>query len=221
MCEVFRWNGADWNPLGAGQAVCGGGICTRQRNNITEFWHFAIGNNVSLPVRLLSFTALAREDRTIALSWATADEINNERFEIERSNDTHTWMEIGRVHGENTPGIHNYAFADMTPNTGENYYRLRQVDIDGRHEYSPIALARITAGTSRIVGPNPAREFLYIHSDPAIILHASVFDIFGRVLASSTLSGGMFDIAEVPPGLFFVKLSDGSLETVHRLMKCQ
>src|SRR5690606_28516311 len=97
----------------------------------------------------------------VDLTWATASEYNNDRFEIERSTNGLNWSQIGSVSGMGTTQQrHEYLFTDEYPENGENYYRLKQVDFDDKYEYSPIRLvtfgSEITPDNSRIVWyPNP------------------------------------------------------------------
>lgn len=100
--------------------------------------------NSALPVELTTFTAFAEENK-VALNWETATEVNNYGFEIERQKATETtinfdnWEKIGFVEGHgnsNSPKI--YSFTDNAVTSGNYYYRLRQVDIDGQFEYSDV-----------------------------------------------------------------------------------
>ena len=116
---------------------CGGGI------DLDIFYgKYSMVCGVSLPVELLSFTGKNDGEKNI-LDWATATEINNDYFIIERSADGKTFEEIGTVQGAgNSSSQKNYEFTDnsepQTPYSELIYYRLRQVDYDGKYEYSPI-----------------------------------------------------------------------------------
>ena len=91
-----------------------------------------------LPVRLVSFTGKAG-DGMVNLQWETASEQDNSHFDIERSADAKGFEAIGREAGKGTTSaIQHYLFVDKSPLTGVNYYRLRQVDTDGRTTYSKI-----------------------------------------------------------------------------------
>jgi hypothetical protein len=93
----------------------------------------------ALPVKLISFTADKYSDSQAKLAWVTASEINNDHFDIERSADAASWSKIGEVKGAgNSNEDITYSMMDDAPLTGANYYRLKQVDIDGNFEYSDI-----------------------------------------------------------------------------------
>ncbi len=86
---------------------------------------------VMLPVTWLSVEAKYIDGR-VAVSWATASEVNNDYFSIEKSRDGIHFAEIGIRDGAGTSSeVHYYEYADMAPAIGLNYYRIRQRDFDG------------------------------------------------------------------------------------------
>ncbi len=109
----------------------------------------ALGNNTTdnssvpvevsgapLPVELTSFSALV-VDGKVKLSWQTATELNNYGFEIQKSSSNSTWEKIGFVDGNgNSNATLDYSFTDNSPIAGKVKYRLKQIDTDGKYEYS-------------------------------------------------------------------------------------
>lgn len=90
---------------------------------------------VSLPVRLLYFTAHSKGVGGIRLSWSTASEHNNEGFVIYRSVDLSNWKDVGFVEGAvNSTSTIKYELTDSQPIVGVNYYRLVEVDLDGVYQ---------------------------------------------------------------------------------------
>lgn len=124
---------------------------------------YTINWTFALPVKLVSFTAEKYENTQARLQWTTASEINNDHFEIERSADGDNWEAIGEVKGHGTTNEQqNYSYIDAKPLAGINYYRLKQVDEDGKYEYSSIAAVDFTSGNAEQVNttimqvyPNP------------------------------------------------------------------
>jgi hypothetical protein len=101
----------------------------------------------TLPVSLLYFTGKNNEDN-ILLSWATATEINNDHFTIERSVDGIEFEFVTMLRGSGNSDVTiNYSFTDEHPHNGLSYYRLVQTDFDGSTTYyDPVAVRRnITA----------------------------------------------------------------------------
>ncbi|RMG79584.1 MAG: hypothetical protein D6707_07885, partial [Bacteroidetes bacterium] len=96
-----------------------------------------------LPIELISFSAIANE-LTVDIQWETATEINNHYFVIERSKDGKNWEEVIRTPGagySNKPI--SYFEKDYAPYHGISYYRLKQVDFDGKETYFNIVPVEI------------------------------------------------------------------------------
>ena len=138
---VKRANAADsWGFYGDnGTAIQSSGIITATAGNIAGFSNFAIGIAsgpvaTTLPVKLLSFSAEKRNN-TVLLQWQTTAELNNDHFDIQHSTDGKNWHTAGHVSAANTQSS-SYSFVHKTPVAGANYYRLQQVDKDGRKTIS-------------------------------------------------------------------------------------
>lgn len=117
------------------------------------------GDDASLPVEMLYFEGV--EDRGVVdLDWATSTEIDNDYFEVQRSQDGRDWDVIGIVTGAgSTVEQQDYDFRDFKPYVGSSYYRLRQVDFDGQFEYTEIVLVTVNLEPiSFNVYPNPVRD---------------------------------------------------------------
>ena len=111
-----------------------------------------------LPVELVQFSAV-RQGTNVQVAWATASEKNSNYFAVERSANGQYFNEIGRVnaYGSST-SRHEYGTLDTTPLAGLSYYRLRQVDLDGKFAYSPVATVRFddkAAAPALLAYPNP------------------------------------------------------------------
>ena len=91
-----------------------------------------------LPVEISSFNAVGQINK-VMLNWTTESEYNNSYFEIERSINGAQYKTIGRVEGMGTTlQKKQYNFTDLTPFAETNYYRLKQVDVDGKVKYSAV-----------------------------------------------------------------------------------
>jgi hypothetical protein len=102
---------------------------------------FLVDASVVLPVTLLNFDGHLTNN-TIVLNWSTSSELNSKYFDLEKSPDGSNFHSIGIVNAAGTSTTQrNYIFTDRQVNE-YNYYRLKQVDIDGRFVYSRIVLIR-------------------------------------------------------------------------------
>jgi len=181
---------------------------------------------IALPVELLDFTGFARE-KNVQLDWLTASEINNDRFEIERSDNDLNFKKIGEVAGNGTTvDRHAYTFVDEEPFVGTNYYRLKQFDFDGQFEYSKTIGVNFN-NKGQTIGnfyPNPSQAGIvqldYV-ADNSNDLNISVFNVSGNVIIQQRMliSNGKnqlkFNFSELPSGIYFVQL-ENSNSTVYR-----
>ncbi|MDN5199955.1 BNR-repeat neuraminidase N-terminal domain-containing protein [Fulvivirgaceae bacterium BMA10] len=109
-------------------------------DGVTGFSQLMLGTigNSPLPVTWLSFEAVL-DNGKVHLDWKTASEINNDFFEIQRSEDGRNFEVIGSVNGNGTVNeISTYSFTDKTPLFGGSLYRLRQIDFDGQFDFSNV-----------------------------------------------------------------------------------
>jgi uncharacterized repeat protein (TIGR03803 family) len=121
-----------------------------------------LNGNFVLPVELLSFNA-EKKGGSVLLTWKTAQEQKSNRFEIERSADGISYHLIGTVAASgNTSTVTTYSLIDHQPFDGINYYRLKQVDIDGLFAYSKIVSADFGKSGKLTVFPNPASDRLHV-----------------------------------------------------------
>jgi len=122
-------------------------------------------NSLLLPITLLDFQARPDGKGHVLLNWSTANEVNSDHFEIERSEDGYhfEWVKNHAANG-NTTTFSDYSDIDMQPYIGRSFYRLRLVDQLGNITYSPIRQVWINeAATTVSVAPNPAPVNSQIH----------------------------------------------------------
>jgi hypothetical protein len=124
-----------------------------------EIWDFVNGGGeIPLPVELVTFSS-ETGNQGLVLTWHTASELNNDYFDIERSENGNMFYSIGRVNGHGTKSDPtSYTFTDMQPVAAVSYYRLKQVDFDGTFEYSKVITGYADKLASRLdlsVFPNP------------------------------------------------------------------
>jgi hypothetical protein len=155
----------------------------------SDFGGFGQGNGSPLPVELSSFSASCDEG-VVTLSWSTASEQNSSHFDVEKSTDGENWRVIGTIlaAGNSTQEI-NYSFIDSEKSIDQNYYRLNQVDIDGKNEYfGPITVA--CEDDSKITTyPNPSKgEFnLVMHAQTNEKVTLKITDGNSRVISTKVL----------------------------------
>jgi hypothetical protein len=172
-----------------------------------------------LPVVLSFFTASPVNNNSVYLKWQTASENNNDYFEAERSKDLSNWGIIATVKGAvNSNHTINYIATDVHPYTGISYYRLKQVDLDGKIWYSGIRKVAIKETLVRFhVYPNPADQYLFIKGDISAKQDVAIFDQYGRNVSSligKPLYGQSqrlrINVSGLRQGVYFVRTLNGS-----------
>ena len=164
---------------------------------------------IALPVELTRFGAVVRPEG-VALSWATATEHDNDRFEVQRSADGRSFETIATVAGQGTSVVpQRYAALDARPLPGRAYYRLRQVDFDGTASFSAVAAVRWpgTGENLRLsLHPNPsAGSTLTLGGEGA----AGPYRILNR-LGQAVRQGqtaGTIEVRTLPAGPYLLELS--------------
>ncbi|MFI5221282.1 MAG: T9SS type A sorting domain-containing protein, partial [Bacteroidia bacterium] len=182
---------------------------------------YLTGNNATLPVKLISFNAKLNNENIPQLNWQTASEVNNNYFSIECSNQPEAnsqWLTAGTVQGHGTSNVKNdYQFTDYIttnnkPQTTNIFYRLKQVDFDGKFSYSDVKVVNLnTVKNEIIISPNPTSNILYIQTSSNEIYSAQLLDITGKlVLQDSFIQHLSFNISDYPQGIYFLKITDAN-----------
>jgi hypothetical protein len=135
----------------------------RSRQNpwsMSAYAEFMIGS--TLPVSFLYAKAEATSNDAL-ISWATGFEDNADRFEVEYSTNGTRFTVIGSVQASNNPSGSKYSFLHQSPAGGTAYYRIRQVDKDGKALYSKTVV--LVIGNNRktpLLFPNPVNDVLHV-----------------------------------------------------------
>jgi hypothetical protein len=188
----------------------------------SEFWLHGSENNSPLPVEMIYFDAQLVENKVV-LDWATATEVNNEKFEIERSTDDGaTFIKIGEVNGSgNTNFTTYYTFEDQRPMKGLNYYRLKQVDFDGTFAYSEIRAVNVNESIGLSVFPNPATDIVHLTADGITSNQIMITDGMGRLVRDMLITQKntdlvVLDVQYLPSGMYFINYNGESHKLVVR-----
>jgi len=187
------------------------------------------GTGLGLPVELSSFTASAANDR-ILLNWSTATEVNNRGFEIERSSGGSDFITVGFVKGAGTTTeIQNYSFSDNVP-AGIYTYRLKQIDFNGKFEYSQTVEVDFTGGLSYVLDQNypnpfnPATTISFVTKENSRV-SLKVYNVLGdevATLVNGELTGGVhnvqFDASTLSSGIYFYTLTAGNFTETKKML---
>ncbi|RYY49057.1 MAG: T9SS type A sorting domain-containing protein [Chitinophagaceae bacterium] len=184
-----------------------------------------------LPVKFLEISA-AQKGSGVTINWSTAAEYNNKYFDIEKSIDGLNWTAINKLNGAgNSNSTLRYSSYDAKPVAGYNYYRVKQVDMNGKFDYSSIVKVKITiekTGVSVLTNPfvnNITVDFL---SNINQAVSVRLTDLSGKVIATDRwqISKGnsrmlLDKVAGLQRGMYILTVTDSNNETIYnnKLMK--
>lgn len=184
-----------------------------------------------LPITLVEFDGV-EVTKGIQLSWSTASELNNEFFEVEYSTDGENWKYLAKIDGAGTSKeLNDYGYLHRSPQNGNNYYRLKQVDFNGEYTFSDIINVNIKKADipslEMEVYPNPVSSSEFTLSiqliDPGQPFELHFLDDKGsRVFSKKYISTeSVFDLRINTPtrsGMYFIHVAQGDFIKTTKLV---
>ncbi len=177
-----------------------------------------------LPVDFISFKGVYSNGK-VTLLWATENETDNSHFDVERSNDGRTFAALGSVAAShNSSG--NYSYIDAAP-LSNNFYRLKQVDINGDFKYSKI-ISLNTKAIRILVSPNPFVDHLNVsyQLETEGAVEVFIYDVIGRLIKKHSLKGikgynfqSISDLNQLPSGQYFIRLIGDNVHEQVKIVK--
>ncbi|NIJ55232.1 reprolysin-like metallopeptidase [Dyadobacter arcticus] len=209
--------------------LIGGRTMANTPNIFFDISNVNFGINTALPVTLASFNVELKGKNNASLTWETSEETNNAGFDIEMSPDARNFVKVGYVDGNGDSKIsHQYQYSINDLAGGHYYFRLKQLDYDGKFEYSQIRTLEIISSSDILaVYPNPTSGKLKFNPNMhknqvfsvqvanqsgkiVLSLPASASYTSGYELDASSLASGLYHIviqgANFTENLKFVKL---------------
>ncbi len=185
-----------------------------------------------LPVTLTHFTAKLLQANQVEVDWSTSMEINCSKFIVQRSYDGSVFSDVQTVTGNGTTNlVHNYsAMDDLSSFTGSVvYYRLKQVDIDGKQNLSNVIPVKLKNPENlTTVAPNPFSDFININTqwDNTEVITVKIFNVQGKQLLSKQeqVNKGnnnirVDNLSNLPFGNYYLELISPSQKIVKKITK--
>ncbi|MBK5284977.1 MAG: hypothetical protein JJE25_06210 [Bacteroidia bacterium] len=186
----FNCGTATWGAT-AGNA---GGVLTGLASGASVFLNIN-DCSTALPVELVSFNAAVLKDN-ILLDWATASEVNNNYFIVQRRTEVDSMRDYLRLPGAgNSTVTRNYSITDYQPFNGISYYRLVQVDFNGHHSYFDWVKVSWHPQHSMLISPVPFHSGLLrveLPVRPRYLCRLSICDIKGRIIYEEKMQPELF-----------------------------
>lgn len=218
LSRLAHYTAGAWEYGSADIAASGSNPYSVTRSGFTSFSPFAVGMLDALPVTWLGFNG-RHENQNNYLYWTIANQVSNEYFEIEASVNGFDFTPIGRIAGAiNSNSVEEYYFIHENVKAPLTYYRIKQVDADGRFSYSviiKIEQANINFDLLQLI-PNPVinRTSLAGLSAIAQEIEIRITNLAGRVIyrQNAALQRGYnsftIDLANQPAGVYVLETQD-------------
>jgi hypothetical protein len=238
---VGHYNGSQWLQTAASYMDLGGGVYSATASEFTSFSPFGVGNDGALPIQLASFTASVVRDNDVEVTWKTVSETNNYGFEVYRKRDAaDDWLKIAFLNGHGTTlAPQSYSYLDRALTFGKYFYRIKQIDLDGKSEIFPKGTSSepemevavgVTPGAFVLAQnyPNPFNptttiEFAVPQNGFASL---KVYNVLGQEVATlfegpseaGRINTVRFDPSNLPSGLYFYTLKSTAKTETKRMI---
>ncbi|WP_113638143.1 T9SS type A sorting domain-containing protein [Nubsella zeaxanthinifaciens] len=200
----------------------------RNADNTTTFFVVTSQNYIGavktfapLPVTLTSFDASLVKGQS-TLTWGTAAETNNKGFELYRATEGTDFKKIDFIAAKSSNGNSatalTYTYVDRTAKAGVNYYKLKQLDLDGKSEtFEKVVSVDVKLSTANVVVyPNPATSYVNVNlaDDDYKNVKYDLFDLTGKKVLSEVAKASQQDVsvAALPAGVYYLKITKNGAE---------
>ncbi|MGC4038612.1 MAG: T9SS type A sorting domain-containing protein [Chitinophagaceae bacterium] len=217
---LYSSDGINWTAAATGETGSMAGVVTEASSfkmtgsgNLMITADFSL---VTLPVRLTSFTGSLVNDEAV-LQWKTAQEHNSSYFRLQYSTDQSNWSDIASMKAAGESNTEKqYRYVHTQPAPGDNYYRLVQVDLDGKEQISNIVRIKAARLATANLYPNPASENIIIElpassASSIIIYDANGQQVFRNNFLSKTIR---ISLKSLPGGAYKAMIVQGEKQFV-------
>lgn len=200
------------------------GRYSRFESGYSNFSPFSITSNINiLPLRFISFSGSMVQNDAL-LTWRTDNEVNTSHFDVEFSSNGLQFVQVGRIKAVNAWGVNDYSFKHQAPIGNDLYYRLKQMDMDGKFVYSSIVRIRRISTTEMLLSPNPTQSSAVLFfGSPAEKTTLRMFSNTGQLVLQQQINEGAqqhrIDVSILTPGVYTIQLQSKTGTQVLRLVK--
>jgi hypothetical protein len=167
---------------------------------------------ITVPVNWLFVRAQLINNESL-VSWATAQESNSSKYEIEHSTNNSSFTKLGEVTAAGNTSVRtNYSFTHTKPVNGFNYYRIKQIDNDGKFKYSEVVtVLKKDNLVQTIIAPNPVKEVLHVvETKETFIGTAEIYNAAGNLVLRKTINNKLqvysLPVSNLASGAYVLKV---------------
>lgn len=176
-------------------------------NSVTQTGRFTLGNASSLPVEWVNFNATLNKQNEVVLDWTVTNEKDVAGYEVEKSTNGIDFDKLEFIPFKMTKeSINHYTALDKSILNGIYYYRIRQIDLDGKYSYSSTQTISLKSKIKWQFFPNPAVDYIkiYMNDKTSDKITVKVFDAVGRLVLSRSFKEEEYvlDVKSLAKGLY-------------------
>ena len=224
---VSRWNGTKWVSYGnsstSGTASNGNVTSLGVVSSFSPFTLAATTPTNPLPVELLEFNAIKKNEKDVIIYWSTASEINSDYYIVQKTKDLKTWENLAKISAQgNSLNEITYETTDNNPYNGDSYYRLKQTDLNGDYQYSNIVKVNFkTLGYT--VFPNPTSDVINIVLDNNEDFELELVNSIGQKINTDYLmtkftNKANINVKELAKGIYYLKLKQNNITKTSKII---
>jgi alpha-tubulin suppressor-like RCC1 family protein len=182
-----------------------------------------ISCNIILPVTWLYVNGQLQNGNAI-IKWATASESNTNRFEIEYSSNGISYTKIGTVTAAgNSSSTLRYEYLHTSPAIGKNYYRIKQIDLDGRFTYSAVIVLDNVTAKNIFIAPNSVQHSATIYFKETSSKTIRLLNTNGQLVLEQLIQQGSnsqtLDMHHLSAGMYLLQVQTGNNTEVYKIIK--
>lgn len=213
--KVAHKVGSNWLNEGAtASGTTAAGSVTS--NSISSWSPFTLGSITTvLPLSWISITGNLNNNNQPVINWKI-QESRVAKYEIEKSSNGKDYLYAGFAVSKGD-GENSYSFTEVASLTGIAFYRVKQIDLDGRFTYSSVVKLNNKFSNQLSVYPNPVKDLLTITAGRDLLnTTAQLLDKDGRLLQKLEINNLSFTITmtKYPAGVYFLRLNNGVIEKI-------
>jgi photosystem II stability/assembly factor-like uncharacterized protein len=190
-------------------------------NSVVSFSQFVIAQGTALPVEWLQFTVKPLSGKRVSLDWEVQQSEDVATFTVQRSHNGTQFTDLITLPAKAGSGRFVYQALDPQAEDGTNYYRIVQLDTDGKVGYSPIRSVQFGENIAWRIFPNPVAEGapLRIETEATTLYTFALYDAAGRLVLRKECSGSVqLDAVPMVAGVYSYEITSAVARVVGKVV---